>query len=351
VSIHTVFLSSNCIFNQFFSFCKRGFMTSRKVVVLGTGGTIAGRASSGSDNVGYRAGEVSVADLLAAVPGMHDRLTGCGLISEQIAQIDSKDMEWSVWRALQQACEKHLADESVAAVVITHGTDTLEETAFFLHLSLPAIARGKPVVLTCAMRPASALTPDGPQNILDAVTVALDSRSSGVLAVCAGAVHAAQYVQKAHTYRVDAFDSGDAGPLAWVEEGRVRWCQTSWPAEEKPTTVFAPHPVQEQTPRVEIVMNYAGASAAVVDALCTDPAGTALPLKGIVVAGTGNGTVNEVMQGALERAAASGIQIALASRCAKGGVVRSSPLPKGFRVYPGLSAVKARVQLMMELMK
>jgi L-asparaginase len=111
-------------------------MTSRKVVVLGTGGTIAGRASSGSDNVGYKAGEVSVADLLAAVPGMSDRLRGCELVSEQIAQIDSKDMEWSVWRALQQACLKHFADQSVAGIVITHGTDTLEETAYFLHLCL-----------------------------------------------------------------------------------------------------------------------------------------------------------------------------------------------------------------------
>ncbi len=206
-------------------------MTSRKAVVLGTGGTIAGRASSGSDNVGYRAGEVSVADLLGAVPGMSDRLQGCDLVSEQIAQIDSKDMEWSVWLALQQACVKHLSDQSVAAIVITHGTDTLEETAYFLHLCLSEVDRYKPVVLTCAMRPATALTPDGPQNILDAVTVALDSRSSGVLAVCAGAVHAAQHVQKGHTYKVDAFDSGDAGPLAWVEEGQVRWCQSPLPAE------------------------------------------------------------------------------------------------------------------------
>ncbi len=105
-----------------------------------------------------------------------------------------------------------------------------------------------------------------------------------------------------------------------------------------------------QAPRVEIVMNYAGAGDSLVNALCATFAVAASPLKGIVVAGTGNGTVNAGMQSALEQAAASGIQIALASRCAKGGVVRSSPLPHGFRTYPGLSAVKARVQLMLELM-
>jgi len=326
-------------------------MTSRKVVVLGTGGTIAGRASSGSDNVGYRAGEVSVADLLAAVPGMRERLEGCELVSEQIAQIDSKDMEWSVWMALQQACTRHLADKSVAAIVITHGTDTLEETAYFLHLSLPTTKEVKPVVLTCAMRPASALTPDGPQNILDAVTVALDSRSTGVLAVCAGAVHSARHVQKTHTYRVDAFDSGDAGPLGWVEEGQVRWCHSPYSVEGDFETegTFVAKP--NDPPRIEIVMNYAGAGDVVVSALCADHACTTSPLKGIVVAGTGNGTVNDPMQISLERAAASGIQIALASRCSKGGVVRGSPSPHGFRTYPGLSAVKARVRLMLELMK
>ncbi|TAF87678.1 MAG: asparaginase [Curvibacter sp.] len=325
-------------------------MTSRKVVVLGTGGTIAGRANSGSDNVGYKAGEVSVADLLAAVPGMSDRLRGCELVSEQIAQIDSKDMEWSVWRALQQACLKHFADQSVAGIVITHGTDTLEETAYFLHLCLASVGQGKPVVLTCAMRPSTALTPDGPQNILDAVTVALDSRSTGVLAVCAGAVHGAQHVQKAHTYRVDAFDSGDAGPLAWVEEGSVRWCQSPLPAEENSGSAMAVHIEPWQAPRVEIVMNYAGAGDSLVNALCSMSTGAMSPLKGIVVAGTGNGTVNAAMQVSLESAASSGIQIALASRCAKGGVVRASPLPDGFRTYAGLSAVKARVRLMLELM-
>jgi len=299
--------------------------------------------------VGYSAGEVGVADLLASVPGMHDRLQGHVLTSEQIAQIDSKDMDYGVWLALLQACERHLADSSVTAVIVTHGTDTLEETAFFLHLALGAKLQAKPVVLTCAMRPATALTPDGPQNILDAMSVALDAGSRGVMVVCAGAVHAAVHVQKAHTYRVDAFESGDAGPLAWVEEGQVRWCQPQVTLADMAEPPEKKQWRPENLPRVEIVMNYSGAGDAVVRALLAQGREDFPPLSGIVVAGTGNGTVNAAMQTALDEAAAKGIQIALASRCAKGGVVRTGAPLAGFHVYPGLSPVKARVRLLLEL--
>jgi L-asparaginase len=104
-------------------------------------------------------------------------------------------------------------------VVITHGTDTLEETAFFLH---SVLAPAKPVVLTCAMRPATALSPDGPQNVRDAIAVAATAGAQGVTVVCAGTVHSGVDVQKVHTYRLDAFASGDAGPIGYVEEGAVR---------------------------------------------------------------------------------------------------------------------------------
>ena len=201
----------------------------KKIVVLGTGGTIAGQSRHAGDNVGYTAGQVAVSDLLQAVPGLDKVLGGRELVSEQVAQLDSKDMSFAVWRSLAQRCAQHLADASVDAVLITHGTDTLEETAFFLDQMLaPALLCGKPLVLTCAMRPASALTPDGPQNLLDAVALAGSGRC-GVFVVCAGSVHSARQVQKVQTYRVDAFDSGEAGPVAMVEEGRVRWLVTPEP--------------------------------------------------------------------------------------------------------------------------
>ncbi len=135
------------------------------VVVLGTGGTIAGAASEASDNVGYVAGQRSVADLLRAVPA----LAGAALETEQLAQLDSKDMTHAVWRLLALRCAHHLTRPEVVGIVITHGTDTLEETAWFLQRTL---APERPVVLVAAMRPATSLQADGPQNLLDAVAVA-----------------------------------------------------------------------------------------------------------------------------------------------------------------------------------
>lgn len=319
----------------------------KKVVVLGTGGTIAGRAQSGSDNVGYKAGEVGVGELLSAIPGIQDRLQGMQLLAEQVAQIDSKDMSWAVWGQLVQQCELHLADPDVAAVLVTHGTDTLEETAYLLHLALGAKALRKPVVLTCAMRPATALTPDGPQNVLDAITVALHPASQGVMVVCAGAVHAALHVQKRCSYRVDAFDSGDAGPLAWVEEGQVRWCHAPVLAGDESMQVAPAN--WPQAPRVDMVMNCVDAGAYVVDALLLSQQAGAPRLLGMVVAGTGNGTINEAMHHSLLRAVEQGVRVVLASRCTLGGVVRSANGNTPFAHYPGLSAVKARVRLMLEL--
>jgi L-asparaginase len=331
-----------------------------KVIVLGTGGTIAGTAASSSDNIGYTAAQVGVAQLLQAVPGLQQLLAGRLLESEQVAQVDSKNMSFVVWQQLAGRVKQHLTQADVKGVVITHGTDTLEETAYFLHAVLPAalLAR-KPVVLTCAMRPASSASPDGPQNLLDAVALALTPGACGVIAVCAGALHGAVEVQKSHTYRLDAFDSGDAGPLGYVEEGVVRLTR-NWPLAHVDAAQIAIEKIASMGswPRVEIVMNYAGASGALVDALVLPVApalqegaqGTALaPLRGLVVAATGNGTVHHDLEAALLRAQAAGVKIVLATRCASGRV-----LPTPGSVFPdsqGLSPVKARVALMLALMR
>jgi L-asparaginase len=173
----------------------------RTVVVLGTGGTIAGIAASAADNVGYTAARTGVAQLVAGL--------ACGraaLEVEQVAQIDSKDMDFAVWQRLAERVGHHLARPEVAGVVITHGTDTLEETAYFLHRVFAPI---QPVVLTGAMRPATSLQADGPQNLQDAIALAARSDASGVLVVMAGTVHAGAEVRKIHPYRLDAFSSGD----------------------------------------------------------------------------------------------------------------------------------------------
>ena len=322
----------------------------KKVVVLGTGGTIAGTAKSASDNIGYTAAQVPVAQLLADVPGMSAVLAGRALTSEQVAQIDSKDMSFTVWQALAQRVSHYLAAPDVQAVVITHGTDTLEETAYFLHAALPAgLTHVKPVVLTAAMRPASSLAPDGPQNLLDAVAVAVTEGAHGVVAVCAGTVHTALDVQKSHTYRPDAFSSGDAGPLAYVEEGQVRLLR-NWPlahvehAQEAINNIA----INAVWPRVEIVMSYAGCSGAVVDALLQPVPGVA-PLRGLVVAATGNGTIHTDLEAALRRAQVQGVQVVRASRCATGRVLPTAHAE--FAHSNGLSPVKVRVALMLALMQ
>ena len=308
-------------------------VSRRRFVVLGTGGTIAGRGASAQDNVGYRAGEVAVGELLAGIPVPQD----VDVTAEQVAQIDSKDMDFAVWRALAQRCAHWLAQDEVAGIVVTHGTDTMEETAYFLQAVL---APAKPVVLTGAMRPATSVAADGPQNVADALAVAASREAIGVCVVFAGTVHGAHDVQKVHGYRVDAFASGDAGPLAYVEEGRLRVLR-AWPQEgaaREPQAL----PEPERWPRVEIVVSHAGAGAAIVHAL------QAQGVQGIVVAGTGNGTVHHVLEAALLQAQQQGVAVRRTSRCLQGRV-----LPHGgdrLAAAQGLTPVKARIALMLELM-
>ena len=315
-----------------------------RLVVLGTGGTIAGRAKRANDNVGYVAGQVAVSDLVAMVP----TLAGCPLDVEQVAQINSKDMVLSVWQTLAARVEAHLDRPEVAGIVITHGTDTIEETAFLLQTLLQP---SKPVVLTCAMRPATALVPDGPQNLSDAVAVALHAKARGVVVVCAGRIHGALDVAKVHPYRTDPFDSGDAGALGCVEEAELRMFR-SWP-QALAETAHAASALRRfldaaALPRVELIFSHANADGEVVRALLSHNA-TAGPLRGIVVAGTGNGTVHNDLLAALRQAQTRGIEVVVASRCAFGRVVPHSgqPLPDS----AGLSPVKARLALALQLLK
>ena len=313
------------------------------VVVLGTGGTISGRARAAGDNVGYTAGEVGVSELIDGL-----QVPGVALSAEQVANIDSKDMDFGVWQALAARCVHWLAQDGVSGLVITHGTDTLEETAFFLH---QVLAASKPVVLTCAMRPASALVPDGPQNIRDAVALAATPGARGVSVVCAGVVHGAPDVQKVHTYRLDAFSSGDMGPIGYIEEGRLRQAR-NWPSAPAEPAWAAMKSIATAGawPRVEIVSSHAGAGAALVDLLVRErEAGTADAVQGLVVAATGNGTVHAALEQALLRAQAAGIRVVRATRCVFGQVV-----PGAQNALPdagALSPVKARIALMLSLMQ
>lgn len=305
----------------------------QSVVIIATGGTIAGVAARPQDHVGYTAGALGADDLVAAVPP----LAALAVEAMTLARLDSCDMDHATWVALGRALRAQLARPEVAGVVVTHGTDTLEETAYFLHR---CVAADKPVVLTAAMRPATALSADGPQNLLDAVQLARSAGVRGVLVMFGGQVHAGAELRKVHGYRVDAFASGDGGVLAQWEDGALRQFRP-WPQQPdlRPQALDGD---PAQWPVVDIVTSHAGARGAVLDAL------VAAGARGIVIAGTGNGSVHHTLREAAARAEAQGVVVRRASRCLLGGVVGA---PAGALPAAGaLTPAQARVALLLDLL-
>lgn len=335
-------------------------MANSKIVILGTGGTIAGQADSSTKSLGYQAGQITVESLLAAMPDL-PQLAGAALAAVQVAQIDSKDMDWLVWRALLQAVAEALADADTQALVITHGTDTLEETAWLLQTVLQPI---KPVVLTCAMRPATSLQADGPQNLRDAIALAA-SGVAGVWVAAAGAVHSAQQVLKVHPYRLNAWSSYEAGPAAVVEDGGVRWLAqpvTFHGAQALSSNALQTLLALDDLPWVEVVTSGALQGARAVEAL------VAAGVRGLVVAGTGNASIHAEMLQALAHAQRAGVRVCSTTRCLEGlpagfrqAAPSSSPAMEGLSAYLRAGALagepdvimltpsKARVALMLAL--
>jgi len=311
---------------------------ARTVVVLGTGGTIAGEAASPDDDLGYRSASLPVAALVGAL----QLPEAFAVESEQVAQLDSKDMDFATWRALARAVARHEARAEVVGVVVAHGSDTLEETATFLDR---VVAPAKPVVLTAAMRPATSRHADGARNLRDAGVVATAAGARGVVAVVAGVVHAGREVRKVHPQRLDAFGSGDAGPLGAVADG-VLALRRPWPdavaraieAERLPADVA-------EWPWIEIVTSGAAVDAravrALVDAGC----------DGFVVAATGNGTVHRALEAALADAAARGRAVLRATRCLAGAIVEPAlPAADALPSAGALTPAQARVELIVRLL-
>jgi len=221
-------------------------------------------------------------------------------------------------------------------VVITHGTDTLEETAYLLQRVL---APEKPVVLTAAMRPATAIQADGPQNLLDAVAVAESEGVRGVIVVVAGQVWSGLELRKSHSYRLDAFEAGpDAGPLAVVEEGAVRRFR-DWPAGEALGAALLPEDAA-RWPWVEVLGSHAGADARSLEAW------RAAGLQGLVLACTGNGTVNQALEAPVRALKQAGVPVWRTTRCAQGRIVGAGDEPAA-----ALSPWAARVELMLSLLQ
>lgn len=309
------------------------------VVVLATGGTIAGTAARPDDHVGYTAAQIGAAALLRAVPA----LAGLPIEAEQVAQVDSRNMGPAVWQRLCARASAHLARPGVRGVVVTHGTDTLEETA---HLLQRVLAPERPLVLTAAMRPATAASADGPQNLADAVALARAPQAAGVWVAVQGQVFSAAAIAKRHPYRLQAFDGGERGADAVVEQGAVRWLHR--PAAAEPALPGALAVIARTNPtawpRVELVFNHAGADGELARAA------VAAGAHGLVVAGTGNGTLSDALTDALLDLRRQGVAVWRCSRCLDGVVVDPAPAGPGTLAAVPLSPFKARVELQLRLL-
>lgn len=309
-------------------------VTMPTLSLIATGGTIAGAAASATDTTGYVAGSLPASALIAAVPQLGDV---ADLHAEQLFNLDSKDLGPPHWLKLARRAQAVLDDPAIDGVVITHGTDTLEETAFFLHHTL---ASSKAVVLTAAMRPATALSADGPMNLYDAVSVAAhtDSRGRGVLVSFGGAIYSGACVRKHHTSRLQAFSGGEAGPIG--RSAPVRYFAP--PADTGPHVPLSAS--SDDLPRVDVVYVGAGSSPDVLAAVVEAGA------RGVVLALPGNGSVPERWRGAIKGAVDAGIPVVRSSRAALGGVSsKADDAELGTFAANELPASLARVALMLGL--
>lgn len=286
-------------------------MSTPRILVLGTGGTIAG-SGSGATGAAYRPGGLALDSLVA-------HLAALGLDAEiepqEIARIGSQDIGWAEWQALHAACTCAIGDPSVSGVIITHGTDTAEETGFLLDLTLPTT---KPIVLVGAMRPADAVGADGMRNFANAVKVASDPRAAGrgVMLVMGDAILAARDARKAATSSIDAFRSFPRGPLARVTPSNLDWYGP--PHRTGPENGGAArYAFPLELPRVAILTAGAGMDEKPVEALL------GIGARGIVLAGMGQGNAPRAVIAALACAAASGVPVVRATRVDEGLVDRN----------------------------
>jgi len=310
-----------------------------RVTVLATGGTIAG-AEGARPSRGYRAGMFSIEALIAAAPGIGSLAR---LDAAHVASIGSQDMGEAVWRALARRAQAALDDPGVSGVVVTHGTDTMEETAYFLNL---VVRSAKPVVLVGAMRPATAMSADGPMNLYNAVATAAhpDAIGRGVLVVANDEVHFAREVAKTNTTQVGTFRSTHRGLAGLVSSGRLHFY--GMPVRRHTLASEFRVPAAGALPKVDIVYAHAGMGGELVDAAVRAGA------LGLVIAGVGNGNLGA---GALEAAAAaarSGVAVVRSSRTGGGIVERNVEMDDdrlGFIAADELNPQKARILLMLAL--
>jgi L-asparaginase len=312
-----------------------------KIVILATGGTIAGSAET-QTQAGYTSGQVGVDILIDAVPQIEDlaKITG-----EQIANVGSQDMSDAIWLKLADRVNDLAASDEVDGIVITHGTDTIEETGYFLNL---AVKTDKPVVMTAAMRPSTALSADGPLNIFNAVAVAADpeARGRGVLIVANDDIHGARGITKTSTTDVQTFMSPERGLIGVSLYGVNRYFR--YPYRLHTTESEFSVAGVDALPRVDVVYITADVSPDLID--CAVASGA----KGLVTAGVGNGNMTGPALEAVKRAVAKGVVVVRSSRVPSGSVGRNVEVNDdevGSVASGELNPAKARVLLKLALLK
>jgi len=315
----------------------------KKVVILATGGTIAGVAGDISKPLRYASGQLSVKQLTKAL-----ETRGAQLVQEQVCNIDSKDMQFSHWQALLERCHFWINQNEVTGLIVTHGTDTLEETAFFLQMVLKP---SKPIAMTCAMFPANVPQSDGPQNLQDALDWVLKTQENGVQLVCAGEVHDAVGVQKIFSDRSHAFASRQEASLQ-TDQTDTYESKLDWPMPSVAQVLQTKH-----YPRVELIYNHLGADGQLVKNLFDAKKGAVSEAsvgtkktsitQGLVIAGTGSGTISQDLLKVLEEAQKLGLWVARTSRCAYG--VSDPDKHPSITSLHNLSPVQGRVAMILAL--
>ncbi|MDR3177031.1 MAG: type II asparaginase [Desulfovibrio sp.] len=310
-----------------------------KVSILATGGTIAGSGGSATQLTGYKPGDLTAEQLIAAVPNLKDFAQ---IKAEQIANIGSYDMTIDIWLKLAKRINELFAGDT-DGVVVTHGTDTQEETVYFLNLTVKS---KKPVVTVGAMRPATAMSADGPLNLLQAVSVAgsKESQGKGAFLILNGEINGAREVTKTNTLQPETFRSNDLGFLGYVVNNKPVFYRGSL----RKHTSESEFDVSSLTslPKVEILYTYVDAGPDALNGiLAGNPAG-------IIVAGMGNGSIFTPQRKILAEAAKKGVVVVRASRTGTGMVTRvAADEEAGFVTSDSLNAQKARILLMLALTK
>ena len=311
------------------------------IMILATGGTIAGAAETGTQ-AGYTSGAVTIDAMLAAVPGVGKLAT---LKGEQVANVGSQDMSFAVLLKLARRINQLALQPDVDGFVITHGTDTMEESAYFLNLT---VKTDKPVVMVGSMRPSTALSADGPLNLYNAVAVAADPKSGGrgVLVVMNDQIHAAHALNKTSTTAVETFQSSETGPVGIVAYGKPTYFAT--PGWKHTTQSEFDISNVKKLPRVDVVFADADMSPDLIDA------SVAAGAKGIVIAGVGNGNMNKASVDAAARAVKKGVTVVRSSRVLTGVIGRNVEVKDdelGFVASNDLDPEKSRILLTLALLK